>query len=81
MDTPIPPLPIMTPAKPKNEARGSKAVQPIAESIAAPGTPVEGPNPLLHALSGLFDGRTLPARQSIDLSGDSLRIQRIAISR
>jgi hypothetical protein len=68
MNTPIPPIPIMTPAKPENEARGSKAVQPVEESIAASGPPIEGPNPLLHALSGLFGGRTLPARQSIDLA-------------
>ncbi len=37
-DTPIPPLPIGIPVKPK-EAGGAKALQPISESVAAPATP------------------------------------------
>jgi hypothetical protein len=69
-DAPTPPLPIGTPAKPETEAGGAKALQPIAETGAAPATPAEAaqptPNPLLRALGNLFGGRALPARQSID---------------
>ena len=70
VDTPSPPLPIGTPAKPEREASGAKALQPITESVAAPATPAEAakqsPNPLLRALGDLLGGGALPARQSID---------------
>jgi hypothetical protein len=70
VDTPSPPLPIGTPVKPEREASGAKALQPIAESVAAPATPAEAakqsPNPLLRALGNLFGALALPARQSID---------------
>ena len=70
VDTPSPPLPIGTPARPEREASGAKALQPITKSVAAPPTPAEAakqsPNPLLRALGDLFGGGALPARQSID---------------
>jgi hypothetical protein len=70
VDTPSPPLPIGTPVKPEREASGTKALQPITESVAAPATPAEAAkqslNPLLRALGNLFGALALPARQSID---------------
>ena len=68
-DTPIPPLSIGTPVKPE-EAGAAKALQPMAESVAAPATPAEAAeqsaSPLLRALGDLFGARGFPARQSID---------------
>ena len=71
VDTPSPAsLPIGTPVKPEREASFAKALQPIAESVAAPATPTEAakqsPNPLLRALGNLFGAVALPARRSID---------------
>jgi hypothetical protein len=69
-DTPSPPLPIGTPVKAEKETNGTKALQPLTESVAAPATPAEAakksPNPLVRALSNLFGALALPARQSID---------------
>lgn len=68
-DTPIPPLPIGTPAKPE-EAGGAKDLQPITESVAAPATPAEAAkqslNPFVRALGDLFDARSSRARQGVD---------------
>ena len=55
-DTPIPPLPIRTPANPERQANEAKSIQPVVESAVAPSTPeaaVKQPsNPLLSALAG-----------------------------
>ena len=70
VDTPSPPLPIGTPVKPEREANGTKALQPLTESVAAPATPAEAakqsPNPVVRVLSNLFGALALPARESID---------------
>ena len=61
-DTPIPPLPIGTPAKPE-EGGAAKALQIVPESVAAAATPAQAanqsPNPLMRAVGDLFGARSL----------------------
>ena len=79
VDTPSPPLPIGTPAKPEREASGAKALQPITESAAAPATPAEAakqfPNPLVRALSNLFGALALPSIDPTTVGSISLAVQ------
>ena len=68
-DTPIPPLPIGIPVKPK-EAGGAKALQPISESVAAPAAPAEAAkqslNPLLHAFGDTISALAPPTQRAVD---------------
>jgi hypothetical protein len=75
VDRPSPPPPIGTPVKPDREANGTKALRPIAVSVAAPATPADSkPFPtlirafgdLLRAFGDLFGALALSARQAID---------------
>jgi hypothetical protein len=61
-DTPIPPLPIGTPAKPEKEA--SPATTPATSAEATR----ESANPWLRVLDDLFGWQAFPARQSIDFA-------------
>jgi hypothetical protein len=71
VDTPSPPLPIGTPAKPEEEPDKTEALKPTSEPVGSappPETAAQSPNPLLRALGDLFGARSLPDRQSIDFT-------------